>query len=491
MCDFLEGIVPIPNSDSEQKYAMLLAPRESLKTSIGAQAFAEYVLLKWKLEYDFDGRILLVRANREASREVLNAIREDFSGTNPVIYEAFGDLSIDSPIWTTESVTLNWRSSTIKEPSIGTAGLDHSKTGQHIDLIIVDDLANETNYLSDRTMLYAARYIQALMPILNSNGTMLVIGTRWSHLDPYGWIISQDEAAVQNGGSEEWVKLIRSVYKDDGSLYYPAYLNRDRIAQKQRTMEPKMFSAFYLNQIVADQGRTFLPSYQKFYDGDYERTPEGNYILIQGMRVPVMTVIHVDPATTTASHSNFTGINVVCTDENGIRWVDLSLKLKEPPSVIIEKLVQLAMYYQPYTLSIDVLGQQILWLDLLKAAFESANLAPSFTQYRGKDKNVSQGVIGKAKRIEALEPLFRSGKIYLRAGAVSPLVSELNMYDGVTNKNHYDVLDSLAHTTTVYRTPKFNFSQEELNDLEYEQEFGTMDENSPSSYSKGMKKKGL
>jgi hypothetical protein len=490
MCDYLESLLPPPPDQmrtAKQKKGMLLAPRETLKTSIGAQGVAEYFLTRWKRLYNYDGRVLLVRANREAAQEVLGAIAEDFSTGNPVVQQAFGNLKGEP--WKTESITLNWRSTVYREPSVGTAAPGHSKTGQHIDLVIVDDIANETNYMSETEMLKARRYIQALEPIMNSWGSMIVIGTRWGHNDPYGWIIEQQEKLKEKGKPPEWQMLIRSVYLENGDLYYPDYLNEEKIEQKRRSLEEKMFTAWYLNVVVVDSSKTFKPQYLRYYDGNY--TPEDDdepaSLRItdgpgKGDDLDVRAVIHVDPATTVGDASNFSGVVLILWSTDGTRYVHDTWKGKEVPSQLIDRLTALALENGPKELSIDVLGQQVLWVDRLRDALRTKGVKCSITQYKGKshDKKVGTGILGKARRIEALEPLFREGKILLRRGHCGPLVHEYSFYTGVTKQNHFDVLDALAHTLAVGTPPTSREKRErDLEKLEEDMEAAESEEIRP------------
>lgn len=466
MCDFLEGMLPPPPDKmraAKQKKGMLLAPRETLKTSIGAQGVAEYFLTKWKRLYNYDGRVLLVRANREAANEVLKAVSQDLSTGNPVLQQAFGDLSKESETWKDGAITLGWRTTVYREPSIGTAAPGHSKTGQHIDLVIVDDIANETNYTSEVEMLKADRYIQALEPIMNSWGSMIVIGTRWGHNDPYGRILEREQKQHEKGNPGEWSVLIRSVYLENGDLYYPDYLTEGKIEQKRRSLEEKMFTAWYLNEVIADESKTFKPQYLKWYEGHHE--PESDepatLQITDGPRkgeeaFDVRGYLHIDPATTVGDASNFSAIVLVLWDATGCRYVHDCWKGKEVPSQLIDRITRAVLTSGVSDLSIDVLGQQVLWIDRLEDAFKKAGARVYITQYKGRshDKKIGTGILSKARRIEALEPLFREGRIRFRRGHCNALAHEYSFYTGVTKQNHYDALDALAHTLGVGQPPE-------------------------------------
>ena len=495
MCAFFESMLPPPPDqmqEAEQQYGMYLAPRETLKTSIGAQGLAEYFLVKFKQKYNYDGRVLLVRSSHEAAKTVSGAISEDFSNSNPVLQLAFGDLSNGSVRWKADALVLNWRDIVYREPSIDTAGSGMSKTGFHFDMIIIDDIANEKNFESEIEMKQAIRYIQACMPILNSWGSMVVIGTRWGHNDPYGWILQKNEAAREENDQRKkegkpelplpWRVEIHSCYNEDGTLFYPTYLSEKNINQKRRGMEEKMFTACYLNQVIQDASKVFKPDGLRFYDGLYTPDDGDEYSTLEvtegahkGLKVPVRATMHIDPASTATGTSNFTAIAFVLTDPDGNMWVHDSWKGKEAPSEIRSRIVAMARYNAPKDLSIDTLGQQVLWVDAIESDLKEAGIKCAVKLHKGKalkDGKITTGIRTKASRIESLEPWFREGRIFLRRGHCSAIVNEYNFYDGPTHTNHFDMLDALAQAPVFAKRPEPNRVHEDMEDKEWELEFG-------------------
>ena len=400
MTDYYESALPPPPDqmkNCEQRYTMYLAPRETLKTSC-AQGLAEYFVLKWKHLYGYDARVLIVRASREASQSVLAAVREDFE--KPIITRAFGPLTQDAPLWAKEAVTLPWRTTSYREPTIDTGATGVSKTGYHFDLAIVDDLANETNYMSDVEMHNARRYIMALFPVLNTWGTMLVIGTRWGHNDPYGWILNRNMLAEAKNEAPPWNVRIESCRNKDGTLFYPEYLTEKSLAQKKSVLDDKQFAANYLNVVIADEAQVFKKTEQRFYDGIFMPRTEmdiGRLTITEGAyagsQLPVTCTMHIDPQTSVTQTANYTGINIVLTDPSRNYWVHKSLKTRILPADTISTVLTLARAYSPESITIDVLGQQVLWVGILRTALDEAGFRDiSIVNFTGKGK-VGQGLL--------------------------------------------------------------------------------------------------
>jgi hypothetical protein len=240
-----------------------------------------------------------------------------------------------------------------------------------------------------------------------------------------------------------------------------------------------MFTAWYLNQVISDESRVFKPDYLRFYDADSDYHPDEDECAslevhggsLDGSIEPVRCTIHVDPATTVGADSNFSGIAVVLTASGDRYFVHESWKGKEAPAALIKRMTDLCVLYRPQALSIDVLGQQVLWLDPLKDSLKKAGVVVQISPYKGKthDEKVGKGILGKAKRIEALEPLFRDGRIFIRRGYNAALLHEYNFYDGPTHRNHFDLLDALAHLRTMTRKPDAQHFRDNLEKLEMQE----------------------
>jgi len=102
--------------------------------------------------------------------------------------ELFGDWKY-IPGWREQSFVHPMRGKALKEPSIMTGGIDSPVTGGHYDLVIVDDLQDETNSQTEGQRQKAILHYKTLFPILEpKESQMIVIGTPWSAGDIYDFI---------------------------------------------------------------------------------------------------------------------------------------------------------------------------------------------------------------------------------------------------------------------------------------------------------------
>jgi hypothetical protein len=94
--------------------------------------------------------------------------------------------------WTEGAITIRQRRKVLKEASITASGVGANKTGQHYDLIIMDDLNSDKNSSTPEQRQKVVRHYQMNVSILEPEGTMVVIGTRYAADDCIGHIMEKE-----------------------------------------------------------------------------------------------------------------------------------------------------------------------------------------------------------------------------------------------------------------------------------------------------------
>ncbi len=163
-------------------FKLILWPRGSFKSTIVTQGYS-----LWRLVRDPNLRVLIDSRTIDRSKFFLSEIKQQLE-RNDRFKELFGDWK-NIPGWSEHEIILPHRTIPHREPSIRCSGLNSPVTGGHYDLIIMDDLHDETNSQTEVQTDKALMHFQTMFPILEPNGQMIVIGTRWSNLDIYGHII--------------------------------------------------------------------------------------------------------------------------------------------------------------------------------------------------------------------------------------------------------------------------------------------------------------
>ncbi len=172
---------------------MILVPRGHLKSSIVTVGFAIQQLL-----INPDIRILITNAVWNRSRQFLRQI-SDYLTFNSPLKHIYGEFRVPEKTWTRDEITIAQRKSpTVKEATISTAGLETALTGGHYDLIIHDDLVEESNINTKEQLEKVINFYRNSRPLLDPGGRMIIVGTRWAEDDLYGMILKELSGSINN-----------------------------------------------------------------------------------------------------------------------------------------------------------------------------------------------------------------------------------------------------------------------------------------------------
>lgn len=101
-------------------------------------------------------------------------------------------------------------------------------TSEHYDLILCDDLANNDDRESETTReRKKSWWLQDLISILEPDGLLIVVGTRWHADEIYNNIIINNEKLPEN--SRYHIET-EAVIDNDGNLLFPTIIDYDKIA---------------------------------------------------------------------------------------------------------------------------------------------------------------------------------------------------------------------------------------------------------------------
>jgi hypothetical protein len=104
--------------------------------------------------------------------------------------QLFGDFKSNQ--WAEGSITIKQRTKILKEASITASGVGTGKTGQHYDVIIHDDLNSSKNSQTKEMRDKVINHYKLNTSILEPEGIMVIIGTRYSADDVIGWVLDNE-----------------------------------------------------------------------------------------------------------------------------------------------------------------------------------------------------------------------------------------------------------------------------------------------------------
>ena len=424
MCKFVEKI-PFGESKPD-KYRLLLVPRDSYKTTIGTVAYSLWLLTKFT-----DLTILISSEVHEKSKTFLSEIKAHIE-MNDIFRKLYGNLQGDM-MWKEEAIIISTRKRPNKTPTIATTGVGGSKTSQHFDVMIIDDVHSEHNYKTPNQRKLVIDHISALLPLLRPHGFILTVGTRWHLADAFQWIIQ----------SFPHLKTLIRSWKNKGKLYFPGKLTENFINIQKKILtdggNSKLFYAWYENNPISDEVVFFQYDWRRIEQFVYLPTNWDYGTIIQYGGTPqetkrlVKVCGVIDPADSEASSADFTGVTMKGIDSDGTWWVFYARRLKDRPMLTIKYIVELSEQYKVATWGVETTGGRKLYRANLQEAFLSKNLFSRVIELKSGNR-------AKADRISGITPRFESKSVIIQAGETD-LIEELD-YPEV---DHDDVIDSLAY----------------------------------------------
>lgn len=425
------------NKPGSLKKKIILWPRGHLKSTIFTQGETlRRVLINPNL------RVLINSSTCEMSKGFLQAIKGYLQ--DPRIVNSFGDLLPNTRSGAyyknneSELTVLSRSNKTLKEPTWAVSGLDKTKTSQHYDLMVHDDLVVRENVGTFEMMDKVHTIWRDSLDLLEPGGEMWIIGTRWHPLDLYGRLIMDHcEADCADGEglhkphcSCQFDVSIKTIRDPQGSYILDSKFD-DRIAQELLQQKGRMeFAAQYLND-PADPGTVWFPP-------DKVRAAEISPQDINSVRKKLTWYMAVDPAESLEKRSSFTAVVAVGVDhETGIWYVDLARQARVETPQFVELVLNSHSLIQPHRFGMEHNTRKaLLWalkdrMVATKHYFNIEELKPA----------LGHTPHAKEVRIKRLIPLFEFGRIRVNK-TLNDLLNQLATIPAATS---WDLVDALSY----------------------------------------------
>lgn len=365
------------------------------------------------------------------AKSFLREIKTHFEKNNHFRY-LFGDLVNDENKWTETQIVLKSRQKVLKEPTIQVGSLDASLVSQHYDIIIGDDLVSRANVGTKEQMDKAKQYWKDLQSLLEPGGIILDIGTRWAMDDMHGFLLSQPQ----------YDRMVVGCYDKQSNPVFPEKFTKQQLIDIEKELGSYDFSCLWKNDPIDDQSAAFKRS---FFENRYEDNVLTGKLL--------NTFITVDNAPSTKDGTDYIGIIVSSVDMENNWYLRLVLRFKGDTPALIQKLIELYLYWKPVDIGVEQKAFDDLIRPFLKAEMERRNIF--FTVRELKDKGMR-----KEDRIRGrLQPRFENKKIFLKkepTDNTEDLVDELIRFP----RGQYDDLaDALQYQEDIAYKPN-NYNNE-------------------------------
>ncbi len=391
--------------------SLVLAPR-----GFGKSTLLTVVRCVFEIVRNPDVRILLASNTQAQAEAFVREVRGHLE-RNGVFRRIFGDLV--GPKWTDRELIVGARKRIAKEPTIYATGVGGSVISRHFDLIICDDIVDEEN---SRTELQREKlriwFFKTLLPCLEPDGELCVVGTRYHYRDLYAHLIET--------GFVPSVTIIRAI-DAGGESPWPEKFPVERLERIRREAGTVIFNAQYQNDTEAMKGAVFKEEWLRFYD-----EPPAPLRIFQG----------VDLAVAQHAGSDFFAIVTIGADVWGNIYVldchQARLSFRRQTAAIAERFRR----FDPVKVAIESNAYQAAQADILR----ELGLARVAKVYTTRDK------LSRAWKLSAL---FEDGRVWL-GRTMHELVEQLLSFPESEHDDLFDALD-LAVSISASHGPRMRF----------------------------------
>lgn len=403
------------------KKQLTLIPRGHLKSTILTIGYSV-----WRIILDPNIRICIANAKQENAETFLTEIKGHFEN-NQKLRILYGDFV--GKKWNEGEIVVSRRVRTRKEPTIKVTGVGGSLVSQHYDLIIGDDLINETNITTKDQIEKTKDWWRLAQSLGDGSHTdWRLIGTRYHYDDLYGDIIENK--------SDSWDIYIRRAIENDVPIF-PGKFSLELLDEIKREQGSYIYSCQYNNEPIDDEDAVFKRDWIKYYTDD---------MLADARRGKGYYFVSIDPAVSEDSKADNTVFVVNFVDQNNDWWIVDIIAGKMSPRALIDKIFELDELYQPKTTGIESHAMQKVLKYMLDEEMSNRNQFIPTTEL--KPDNISKKI-----RIRGLQPRFESGKIYLRE-SVNETERFVDEYLRFPKAAHDDRLDALAYQLDIAYPPR-------------------------------------
>lgn len=391
--------------------------RGHLKSSIVTKGWSIQQVLR-----NPDVRILLANAVWDNSRKFLRSIQK-YVGPGSIIEGLFGPMV--SPHWNQDECTVRQRQVVLDAPTWATTGIEKEQTSQHYDIIIADDLVARENVMTPEQREKVYLYYKDLLDLLEPDGTIIVIGTRWHQDDLYAKLLEENVEAGKNGLPPVWDFFIRTAYREDGSPRFPEKFSLSYLDSLRASKGAYEFSAQYLNNPIDESAADFKRSWIKTYQ---PATPH-----------PAHLYLTIDPARSLSREADPSAMIVAGKFSNGVvRVVDYWFK-RVMPTELIKEIFNMMDKWNLHRCGLESFAFQQTLKSFLEEEMRQRHRFFSIDEL-GSRKGVKEQPERKETRIRRLIPYFEQGMIEIRHD-MKELEDQLLAFP---RARHDDLIDALA-----------------------------------------------
>jgi predicted phage terminase large subunit-like protein len=418
------------------KFKIFLIPRDHLKSSIITKGGAIQKLL-----INPNIRILIANNTWDNARKFLKSIQAHLA-PGSLLEVFFGSFQTPRQPWNSDEITIRQRTMILDAPTIATTGLEKEQTSQHYDFIIADDLVARENVQTAEQRQKVKDYINSLMALLEPEGELWIVGTRWSMDDAYGDLLEEGI----------WDPLVRSAYTDDSRTtpIFSEKFSLEKLQFLRNKLGATLFSCWYLNDPISQEAADFKKEWIKYY--------------VAGTPHPSRLYLTIDPALSLSRDADYSALVVAgMFSDRRIRVVDYE-RVRVVPSGLVEVVFKLVKKWGLHSVGIETFAfQKTLKYEIQRKQREAGIFFGVDELGRRNSGGRAEPFLSKEARIRRLQPYFEQGLIEIRSD-MHDLVDELLSFPRGKRDDLIDALSyQLDHLVPSQGAPSSLLQGERLN----------------------------
>lgn len=384
----------------------IAAPRSFAKSTYYSFFYALYLVLERP-----GISIQLISATGALAEKWLARIKHHIEFTQS-IRDFYGDQVGDK--WSNEEIHL-------KNGSVIMAkGAGKQIRGFRPDVVIADDLeTNEIVSSKDQLDKLKKWFWTDLMGMVLADSQVIIVGTI---LHPESFLM--DLIQYERDG---WTSRLYQAVDDAWTIpLWEAQWSIEKLKKRRAEIGTAAFNQEYMNNPIPDHLRTFQEKWFKYFD----KEPEG-----------CVYFTTIDPAIETGELNDFTAIVTCAVDNKENIYVVEYINKRLLPSETVDAVFDAYTRWRSATIGIEVQGfQKMLKFDLDREKRRRRDY-PIIVELKSEGKR-------KGLRIEALQPWFESGKVFIKKDQ-EELKMQLLRFP--SPNCHDDIIDALAYQLNIIR----------------------------------------
>lgn len=232
--------------DIDNKWIMILAPRSHAKSTEITVSYSLYSIGK-----NPNVRIVIVSASQSISKSFLREISTELE-RNDKHKEVFGNQVPAMPEkWTQDEIIVERSNTKLKDPTVSATSIGGTVLSKRADIIICDDILNKDNTrTAEQREKVRQWYFEVLLPVLEPDGRIIVVGTAWNSEDLYHQLMGDEAYQIRK-------RYQAIIDEEKQEVMWPARWDFESLMLRKKSMGSLAFSQAYQNIVLSAEDAVF------------------------------------------------------------------------------------------------------------------------------------------------------------------------------------------------------------------------------------------